>query len=265
MILLFRYDCKNAQFLSGPDTQYNYHMDNNRAPKYWMITKCHPGYTNMSVVQRCISPGIDGSLDSIIPVTLVTTDEVFLNKFCVLCNNNELHDDIIYWNIDIYADNLVTFPEKNLLNRIKFNRENIFFTPPKYIQTPPPCNLPVQRINKCNDKGISKTYCMDIELACEPLNDTYNLSHETLFCYICNKMIEEHEYSENVINCDEEPIYDKERPKYNIPVSRNLALGLTSKEQLKCGRSQFYDKASVSRFCENPSFLSLGRKLGIYF
>ena len=243
--LTFRYDCVSAQFLSGTETKYNY-RDSHRmdGDKHWMVTKCQPDYTDISIIQRCTNPGFDGSLDSIIPVTLVTTDEVFRNKFCVLCNNIELHDNIIYWNLDIHTDSLLKFPENNLLNRIKLNRENIFFTPPRFVRLPSRCEF----TNKCNDTEIWSAYFSDMDMACGPFIDTINISYNSLLCYLCIHDEALVAHSENKQQCYEEPPrYEYVKAKYTIPVSRDVALGLTSLERLQCDTSQFYDKASVSR------------------
>ena len=210
-----------------------------------MVTKCHPGYSDTSVIQLCTNPGLDASVDSVLPATLVTTNEVFRNKFCVLCNNIDLRDNILYWSLDIYADGFIKFPETNLLNRIKSNRENVFFTPPKFVSNEP-CYMPAYTISKCNETGLWDVYDEETEVACNSFIDPYNHTYKNIFCYKCNREVTLQVFFENE-HCDEEPTYEGENPGFIAAVSRDTVLGYNSDEQLLCDTNQFYDRESVSR------------------
>ena len=231
--------------MSGGETKYNYHNHHIRHRDYWMVTKCHPDYSNTSVIQLCNNPGLDGSLESVIPVILVTTDEVYRNKFCVLCNNVELHDNIIYWNLDIYADKILKFPQENLLTTVRSNRENIFFTPPKFIAKPQPCYMPAYTISKCNETGLWDQYDEDTELACNSFIDSYNRTYKNIYCYKCNQEKNSQNISKNAV-CDS-PIYENENPVFISSVDRDTVMGDNTIEKLQCGAEQFYDQKSVSR------------------
>ena len=207
-----------------------------------MVTKCHPDYTNMSVIQLCNNPGLNGLLDSVIPVILVTNDELFRNKFCVLCNNIELENNIIYWNLHIYADRFLIFPQENLLTTVRSNRENIFFTPPKFVTTQQPCYIPPYRISKCNETGLWDKYDEETELACNSFIDPYNRTYKNLFCYKSNNRNETPHGISWYSECYE-PIYESKTPVFIAPVSRGTILGY---EQHPCGTDQFYDRELVS-------------------
>ena len=234
-----------AQYLSGPETKYNYHTDYNRWSKYWMVTKCHRDFSDKSVIQLCTNPGLDGSVDSVLPVTLATTDELFRNKYCVLCNNIDLNVNILYWNLDIYADTFIKFPEKNILNRIRSNRENIFFIPPMFIQTSQPCKMPEYTISKCNETGLWGQYDEHTELVCNSFIDPYNHTYKNVFCFICNRGFTDPEFYRNA-TCNEKPMYDAQKPGFRAMVSRKSVLGYLSEEELSCGTRQYYDTTLVS-------------------
>ena len=207
-----------------------------------MISKCHPGYTDMSIIQRCTNPGQDGSLDSVLPVSLVTTGEVFRNKFCVMCNNIELHYyNVIYWTLDIYADNFITLPQTNLLERIKVNGENIFFSPPKFIKSDKPCNIPEYKISKCNETGLWNIYDKVTDLACNSFIDPYDHTYKNVFCFLCNQYNRAIEPL-NLLktHCQEEE-YEDTKPAFTAPVSRDTVLGFAS-----CGTRQQYNPTLVS-------------------
>ena len=210
-----------------------------------MIAKCHPGYTDMSIIRRCTNPGQDGSLDSVLPVTLVTTEEVFRNKFCVMCNNIELYYyNIIYWTLDIYADSFIKFPHNNLLDRIKVNRENIFFTPPKFVKSYKPCFMPEYTINKCNETGLWNIYDKVIDLACNSFIDPYNYTYKNVFCFLCNRRKIEPSFVFET-ECKEEE-YEEGKPEFTASVSRDAVLGYASKEEVSCGTKQHYHPTLVS-------------------
>ena len=240
-----RYSCVKAQFLSGNETKYKYHKDYYRHDDYWMVTKCHPNFSNTSVIQLCNNPGLDGSLESVLPVILVTTDEVYRNKFCVLCNKIELYNNIIYWNVDIYADKFLKFPQENLLTTVRSNRENIFFTPPKFIVKPQPCYIHAYTISTCNETGQWDQYDEDTELACNSFIDPYNRTYKNIFCYKCNQEKNFQNISKNA-KCYEQ-IYENETPVFIASVDRDTVMGDNAIEKLKCGTEQFYDQKSVSR------------------
>ena len=210
-----------------------------------MIAKCHPDYTDMSIIRRCTNPGQDGSLDSVLPVTLVTTEEVFRNKFCVMCNNIELYYyNIIFWTIDIYADSFIKFPHNNLLDRIKANRGNIFFTPPKFVKSYKPCFMPEYTIGKCNETGLWNIYDKVAVLACNSFIDPYNYTYKNVFCFLCNQRnIGPFNLLET--DCKEEE-YGEGKPGFTASVSRDAVLGYASKEQLSCGTRQHYHPTLVS-------------------
>ena len=227
----------------GPETKYNYHEKHIRYTDYWMVTKCHPEYTNMSVIQLCNNPGLNGLLDSIIPVVLVATDELFRNKFCALCNNIELTDNIIYWQLDIYADGFVKFPQRNLLSSIRSNRENIFYTSPKFVTPQEPCYIPPYTISKCNETGLWDQYDKDTELAYNSFIDPYNRTYKNLFCFKCNNRNETSQHISRYTNRCYETEYETEAPVFIAPVSRETVLGY---EQHPCGTRQIYDHKLVS-------------------
>ena len=231
--------------MSGGETKYNYHNDVDIPEDYWMVTKCHPNYSNTAVIQLCKNPGLDGSLESVIPVILVATDEVYRNKFCVLCNNIELHDNIIYWNLDIYADKFLRFPQENLLTTVRSKRENIFFRPPKFIAKPQPCYMPDYTISKCNETGLWDLYDAETELACNSFIDPYNRTFKNIFCYKCNQEKTSQNISKNA-ECDK-PMYESKTPVFIASVNRDTAMGYNTIEKLQCGNEQFYDQISVSR------------------
>ena len=97
--------------------------------RYWMFTKCDPDYNNNSIVLLCLIPGLDNKIESRIPITLMSNRKHFSNKFCAICNLYDIANNIIYWEMEIFADNFVAFPHREFVE--KSNRGNVFFLPPE--------------------------------------------------------------------------------------------------------------------------------------
>ena len=247
----FRYDCVRAQYLSGPDTNYNDH-DYYRWSTYWMVTKCHPNYTDMPIIELCTNPGLHGSVESVVPVTLMSINEHFRNKYCALCNKHDLNDIFLDWKLDIYADSFIRFPDQNFLDRIKSNRENIFFTPPSFVKYVARCAMPSYTIRKCNESGLYGQYNDDIELACNSFTDPYNQTYKNVFCYMCNRGLNFTEISYKFAPCGKPSVIEgRKRPEFIAEVSIDTVMGYNSEEQPSCGTQQFQDRKLVRKQSQN--------------
>ena len=138
----------------------------------------------------------------------------------------------------------IKFPHNNLLDRIKANRGNIFFTPPKFVKSYKPCFMPEYTIGKCNETGLWNIYDKVIVLACNSFIDPYNYTYKNVFCFLCNQRnIGPFNLLET--DCKEEE-YGEGKPGFTASVSRDAVLGYASKEQLSCGTRQHYHPTLVS-------------------
>ena len=87
--------------------------------------------------------------------------------------------------MDIQNHHYISIPNGNLLEELKQQRGNIFFSPPSYVAVKE-CNALTLQISRCNETGLWKTYNKFLETACKSFLDPFNYTYKNYFCYLCN-------------------------------------------------------------------------------
>ena len=234
-LLIFRYDCVLSQFLSSAETYIDWGM------RYWMINKCHPGFTDNAIIDQCAQHS--NELDSIVPVTDPVTNTHYRNKYCALCNKVDDDIHLISWKFLIYntREFVGSVSEENLLKLIRETMGNIVFQPPAYIKVQT-CYVPPYSISTCNETGLWPEYMYDenIENACHSFLDPFNLTYKNYFCFLCNT-------AENVSpkngDCVKEPL-EIRRP---VGLEDLVNVKNDTDGALDCGSLQFEDDKMVSQ------------------
>ena len=210
-----------------------------------MIAKCDPNYPNMEIRDLCENPGLDGSPDSVVPVTDSRSHVHYRNKYCYYCNRVDKEASLIYWTLDIKNSEYIAIPNENLLLELKQQRGNIIFHQPKYVEVQS-CDVPRFQISTCNKTGLWKTYNKYIERACSSFLDPFNYTYRNYFCYLCNAGT----LPEDSWGCFIESVggdYNLNPPFLAIldiaAVKSELA-----RDQLHCGPDQFKDEIMVRKY-----------------
>ena len=173
-----RYECLPPQyFLEG--------TNHTTQIRVWMVTKCRSTTTDDVNVAMCNNPGHGAAVESIVPVTDLTSMSHFKNRFCAYCNGVAKNSALVYWQSSIYNDRELLVTDKNLLSKLRQQHGNILFEPPKFI-TVKDCRVPPYHISKCNVTGDWAIYDRATEDACNAFVDPFNFTYKNYFCYRCN-------------------------------------------------------------------------------
>ena len=209
-----------------------------------MVTKCNPETTTTSVRELCENPDLDGSLESVTPVTDTNTNTHYRNQFCSVCNGVDETAPLAFWTLNIVCDRVVFASDKNILHVIKDRRCNIFFENPEqlYIRL---CEMPSYRISTCNETGLWPTYDRATELACNSFLDPFNATYKNYFCYVCNTEtpLESDNGTCGVSDFDE---INDVTPPFSIIFKLDTIRPVTNDEPLDCdATTQFEDHKMV--------------------
>ena len=234
-----RYECVRPQYL--PNEESDFHGDDFR---YWMISKCDPTDLNLKNRHLCENPGLDGSPESIVPVTDSRSRVVYRNIYCYNCNRVEKKSSLIYWPMQIENDETISIQNQNLLTEVKNQRGNIFFLQPNYIDAKI-CDVLPFKISTCNETGLWKTHNKYIETACNSFLDPFNQTYRNYFCYLCNT---DANLPEQKWRCTLNQTQDQVnvKPPFLAIFDLNAVTGELQHAKLNCGPSQFKDEISVS-------------------
>lgn len=175
----YRYGCVLAQYLPKEESDFSV------GHRYLMIAKCDPDYPNVEIRDLCEHPGLDGSPESVVPVTDSRSFVHYTNKYCYHCNRHDREASLIYWTLDIKSKEYIAIPNEKLLLELKQQRGNIIFHQPNYVGVEA-CDAPRFQISTCNVTGLWKTYNIYIERACISFLDPFNYTYRNYFCYLCN-------------------------------------------------------------------------------
>ena len=194
----------------------------------------------------CEQPGRDNALDSLIPVTGLTTNEVYRNKYCLYCNNIGVNAKTVSWKLKLSNDYEIDLSDVNFLDKLKAQGGNIIFKAPNYVSAVQ-CDpfLPLYEIASCNVTGLWSVYNKSIEKACNSYIDPFNHTYKNYFCYLCN--IADHKPKEQW-TCD---IRNKTSGDINITPPFSAILDITvldseqNREPLTCKDDQFPDDKMV--------------------
>ena len=110
----------------------------------------------------------------------------YRNIHCAHCNWVENVTLLIYWNIQIKSNQLIHFPNDNLLSFIHETRGNVFFLRPEYFTIPSCKPIPEYSIGTCNETGLWREYKDETKIACDSFVDPFNNTYKNYFCYLCN-------------------------------------------------------------------------------
>ena len=150
--------------------------------------------------------------------------------------------------MEIFADNLVAFPDREFLAKIKSSRGNVFFLPPEIAKGVDKCYPPSFSISKCNETGKWVHYNEYTERACISFTDPFNHTYKNVYCHFCNEDPGGFDfYTNNTEKCEmSTQLYaSDERPGYSAVVNIDTVLGSDFDNQLTCRKSQFRDQKMV--------------------
>lgn len=142
------------------------------AKAYRMVAACNNGLQNTTINDKCHARTEDTTLLDRIPVTSKTSGVSYMNKYCLLCNENDITDaNISVWQVAIVAYSKVytyTFLPSlmSLIKRIEefeTGSRNIHFLPRKKY---PATECDTYDITTCNQTGLWKTHDEMIDTIC---------------------------------------------------------------------------------------------------
>ena len=92
--ILCRYGCVLPQYLANEQSDFY------GEGKYcWMITRCGPDYPNDKNRDLCENPGLDGTPESLVPITDPQSHVRYRNIYCYYCNRVGIEASLIYWTL----------------------------------------------------------------------------------------------------------------------------------------------------------------------
>ena len=164
-----------------------------------MVSKCTDSNVNYVIRTLCENPGLNESLDSVVPVTDYVTH--YRNKFCALCNGLVEYDILQSWELLLQCTPFITVYGESLLERVVENRCNIFFKAPNYARQPRKCIPQMYKISRCNVTGLWPRYNETIDLACSAYVDSFNATYKNIFCLMCNTETTDEDFAPSLSNC----------------------------------------------------------------
>lgn len=165
---------------------------------YEMIVSCPERFQESTTTVKCRSAMNNDNIEDIIPLTSKVTGLTYVNKYCLLCNEEEwYHEHVAYqWRINIisytsdYAHRFLPSP-LSLMTTQKILFSNIYFSPREEV-TVRSCNA--ADVTFCNQTGLWDLRNETIEKLClngRTLPVTHRINGETLIfkniaCIHCN-------------------------------------------------------------------------------
>ena len=237
-----RYGCVNVQYRDGSETHYT------TDDRYWIIVRCDPVTFNATNGYLCENPGIDESVDSIVPVTELSSMVHYRNKYCAYCNGIGEDEKLINWKVKVLSFKYISLPDNKLLAKVRQVHGNIIFEiPGQYIHAHK-CNVPSYEITTCNSTGLWLQYDSGIDIACQSFIDPFNFTFKNYFCYLCNSAetltpdqwmckswLPNEELSINIV------------PPFFAISDVSIVKGGQSSTSFSCGTTQFKDEIMVSK------------------
>ena len=150
----------------------------------WMVARCSPFDVDSDTKTLCENPGINNSLESIVPVT--DSEVHYRNRFCAICNGIDEFWRLQSWDLRLGCPYKIAFNFWNVLEKAKDAGCIIDFEEPDIGKTAKTCELHSYYISTCNVTGLWSAYNETIELACNAFVDYFNETYKNIFCYICN-------------------------------------------------------------------------------
>ena len=136
----------------------------------WVIGQCG-GETDESV--RCSSPGPDGFLEFLAPVTDVGTNTTYKNRNCAFCSGIQESQQLKNWDMEISCDGNLDITVDDLYSQMKEKDCSVFFRSPENVQIET-CWMPEYTIASCNTTGNWASYDPFLEQACHSFVDPFN-------------------------------------------------------------------------------------------
>ena len=151
-----------------------------------MVTKCAEDTVDDSNKKFCENPGIDGNIESIVPVTDLGQGVHYRNIFCAFCSGQYDSRDFEVWKLELHCHDIISINDAHLLAKIEEKKCNIIYDLPSGVNFHKCLYWPPYTISKCNQTGQWPSYDPIIDSACEAFKDPFNLTYKNYFCYLCN-------------------------------------------------------------------------------
>ena len=193
--------------------------------------------------ELCTHPG--QQLETMVPVTEPVTNRHYKNRNCAYCNGVETDTPLINWKLQIYSNQHLSFPDNDLLHKIRTTRGNIFFQKPEYVKTLSCDPLPEYTIDSCNKTGLWMNYDETTKEACDAFVDPFNYTYKNYFCYLCNVATP---LSLNDTICPIKPSAQRlgpATPQFVAELDLYTIVGENNQEKLICKGTQFTDEYLV--------------------
>ena len=211
---------------------------------YQLISVCNSSSPDPTIRDLCENPDVDTYLDTLFPVTDHSSNLVYRNQYCALCDEYADLEKVSQWVMDIECDKTVALTHERMYHIIKEHQCNVtFMAPPKIaVETCIPYT-----ISTCNETGLWRVYNETLDTACQIFVDPFNFTYKNVFCFLCNI---DTRAPVSLSNC---PRFNDSRGSvspFNPPFLAIMNLGaiLTEQanEQIQCKeKSQFTDNKLV--------------------
>ncbi|CAG2243745.1 unnamed protein product [Mytilus edulis] len=174
---------------------------------YYMISTCAPNFYTVSIIQKCTAD--QRKLDSFdislyIPVSINSSNLLFKNKYCAICNNHTTNE-MIPWSANLTCIfkpfDTISFSRSIMKEIAQSDDCNILFQSWNMTSEPETCDW--GRYTVCNQTGSWKVYDKFIEDACNSYTSVYRAKYRNIFCFLCNS-------NETLyMGCDYWDLYDR--------------------------------------------------------
>ena len=152
-----------------------------------MVAKCAEENLDDPNKRYCENPGVDGDIESIVPVTDFDREIHYRNMYCAFCNGQYDTLDFGKWKLEIHCHEVIPLTVVNLLATLKDKKCNIIFRLPDNLWFQNECtSWPPYTISRCNETGLWPVYDEITESACDAFVDPFNFTYKNYFCYLCN-------------------------------------------------------------------------------
>ena len=150
---------------------------------YQLISVCNSSSPNPTIRDLCENPDVDTYLDTLFPIADHSSNLVYRNQYCALCDEYADLDKISRWFMDIKCNTTVALTYERMLHIIKERQCSVTFKKPiKYaIQSCIPYT-----ISTCNETGQWRVYNETLDTACNSFVDPFNFTFKNVFCFLCN-------------------------------------------------------------------------------
>ena len=155
----------------------------NRLRGKQLISKCISRTPEPTIKDLCENPDVDKDLETMIPVTDLSTELHYRNQYCAICSNQTSFDRIRRWKMNTDCEDDVSFTYEKLYEIFKRRTCNVSFESPTYV---PYVSCTTYEIETCNVSGHWNMYNETLEHACNSFIDPFNLTYRNVFCFLCN-------------------------------------------------------------------------------